>query len=36
MLKKLEVEGNELKVRRALEDGYEDIEVKTPCSFNCN
>lgn len=30
-VEKVEVNGDELKVRRALEDGYETIKVKLPC-----
>lgn len=30
-VEKVEIKGNELKVRRSLEDGYETIRVKTPC-----
>lgn len=30
-VEKVEVQGNELKVRRALEDGYEVLKVKMPC-----
>lgn len=30
-VERVEVKGEELKVRRALEDGYETIRVKTPC-----
>lgn len=30
-VERVEVEGKELKVRRALEDGYEKIRVKMPC-----
>lgn len=31
----LEMNGDTLKVRRALEDGYMTIEVKTPCLVTC-
>lgn len=30
-VEKVEIKGDELKVRRSLEDGYETIRVKTPC-----
>lgn len=30
-VQKFEVEGDNVKVQRALEDGYEEIELKTPC-----
>ena len=30
------VADNELKVRRAWEDGYEDIRCKNTSTFNCN
>lgn len=30
-VEKVELKGNELKVRRSLEDGYETIRVQTPC-----
>lgn len=30
-VEKVEIRGDELKVRRSLEDGYETIRVKTPC-----
>lgn len=30
-VERVDIEGNELKVRRALEDGYETLKVKMPC-----
>lgn len=30
-VQKVEVDGDKLKVQRALEDGYEELEVKMPC-----
>lgn len=34
-VEKVEVNGKELKVRRALEDGYETIKLNMPCLLTC-
>lgn len=34
-VEKVELSGSRLKVRRALEDGYETIEVSAPCLLTC-